>query len=65
MARKKQTARKSTRKGKLPHEVWPQWVWQVHGPAPVPQVEDIEDDITQIVKSFEVLNGGVQTASGQ
>ena len=85
MARKKQTARKSTQKGKPPHEVakdisstevsksplWKRWevevgIWafdclecsltthtqdqlelhyqQVHGPAPVRQVEDSEQD---------------------
>ena len=47
MARKKQTARKSTQKGKLPHEVWPQWVQQVQGPAPVRQKEDSEDEVVQ------------------
>ena len=47
MARKKQTARKSTWKGKLPHEVWPQWVQQVQGPAPVRQKEDSEDEVVQ------------------
>ena len=35
MARKKQTARKSTWKGKLPHEVWPQWVQQVKQPVAI------------------------------
>ena len=47
MARKKQNARKSTRKGKQPEEAWPQWVWQVHGPAPVRQVEDSEDEVVK------------------
>ena len=51
MARKKQTARKSKRKGKQPQEAWPQWVWpgvwKVYGPAPVRQKEDSEDEVVQ------------------
>ena len=54
MARKKQTAHKSKRKGKQPQEAWPQWVWQVHGPAPVCQVEDSEDEVTKDISSMKV-----------
>ena len=103
MARKKQTARKSTQKGKLPHEVakdisstevsksplWKRWEvevgnWafeclecfltthtqdqlelhfqqdhnylQVHGPAPVRQVEDSEDEVAEDISTREVIN---------
>ena len=60
MARKKQTARKSKRKGNQPHENWPQWVWgMVHGPAPVCQVEDSEDEVAKDISSTEVFKSPV------